>query len=724
MKAYGRMLIRWRVPLFLLVVILLAFSYRALPGLEFDLSIVPLLRASKSAKKELDTFHRDVPRRPFPIGILLEWPREVTSKDLKDLRAAHKKVQGLPEVLFAESLITVKLIPKGMLLPIPVPITRVSRRRSLESILRDHPLLTGSLISTNGRACAIYVASRARGPRLLEALEGVKEGLAPEGVKVRIIGGAVIERAMNESLGHDMVQSLVLETLVFLIILPLLFRSVRGVVLPLFVVQSAVILNFGLMIALGRKLTIIGVAIPGLIAVIGLCDAIHMLHRFEESLAEGRTRDEAILEMLQGTGWACFFTSLTTGIGFLSLSVAPHDAVRDFSISASLAVAAAFASIVLILPICLALWPVRGSQAAPQLHAHFLGYGRPKLTYFVSGFIILFSLLGVSKIVIDSRWLEELPERSQAVEEYGWFEENFHGIVSLRVQLEGDVTSLESLRAMEEFSRSLEGFHGLKFVETPAHWIREVLGQPKELTVEGIEEGKRRLKMLGKRFPRHIVSQDYKKAVLICQIRELGTRHFMSLVEEVEAKVTVMPRDLRVKVGSYTRLAHESSRLVVRVMVQSLLLSLVCIGLLNIIIFRSLRIGLLSMIPNTLPILVALGINGWLQIELRIGIIMIYSLGIGLAVDDTIHLITRFTQERAKNPQLNDRQCLQKSLESTGMALIMTSVLLTFGTLCFLPSSFKTLRDVGILLTPIVISALLGDLFLLPLLLEQKVKAE
>ena len=120
-----------------------------------------------------------------------------------------------------------------------------------------------------------------------------------------------------------------------------------------------------------------------------------------------------------------------------------------------------------------------------------------------------------------------------------------------------------------------------------------------------------------------------------------------------------------------------------------------------------------------LPILVALGLNGWLGIPLRIGIVMIYSLGLGLAVDDTIHLVTRFFQERKENPGLSNRECLLRSLRVTGKALIVTSLILSVGCLCYLPSEFRSMRDVGTLLNAVIIAALVCDLFLLPHLIER-----
>ena len=154
-------------------------------------------------------------------------------------------------------------------------------------------------------------------------------------------------------------------------------------------------------------------------------------------------------------------------------------------------------------------------------------------------------------------------------------------------------------------------------------------------------------------------------------------------------------------------------------MAQSLAVSLVAISLFIALAYRSVRLAIISIIPNLLPIVIALGVSGWFGIDMRIGVIMVFCAGIGLAVDDSIHLITRFQQERRAAPDLSITEHLHRSLRSTGKALVITTAVLAVGALSFLPSNFQSMSDVGILLTTIVVSALIADLFLFPHLLER-----
>ena len=136
-------------------------------------------------------------------------------------------------------------------------------------------------------------------------------------------------------------------------------------------------------------------------------------------------------------------------------------------------------------------------------------------------------------------------------------------------------------------------------------------------------------------------------------------------------------------------------------------------------IFRSVKIGLISLAPNVLPLFAALGLSGWAGIDLRIGSALIYCLGLGLAVDNTIHLVTRYLQECRARPHASSRETLIAALHSSGKALITTSLVLAVGTMCHLIGSFQSIRHVGILLFTVIVTALAADLWLLPHLLQR-----
>lgn len=688
---------------------------------DFDLSIVPILRASKEARKNVTAFRKKLPPVFIDLLIIVEYPEKVGMKELEQALLWDKELQKQAYTRKVHSLATVKVIERKGLFPVPTPFIHMARSSDIDTQLERHPLTKGLLISDDKKSLAFMIQRKnCNLDELLQYFqEKTPEIIKDPNVRVRFIGAPLIQQAMTYSMSDSMKQVLILEALFFVILLPLMFRTTRGLVVPLTIIGSAVVLNFGVMVWLGLSINIIGICIPGLIAVIALCDTIHMIHHFEEALFEGHSRDDAIILMLERVGIACFYTSFTTGIGFLSLSLANHDAVVDFSLAASLSVLVAFICVIFLTPLMLAFWPIRNQSKAIFSQALNLNYGKKRLVIAVFFGLVALSVYGTKQVVINSHWLEELPKSEQAVTDFIWFEDHFNGFVGLETEINGSLGDIKSFNAVEAMQERILKLKGVKSAESYTHWVREALGVSPTAPVsqDMLTQGLALLKLSKERYPVHILTRDGKSGRVTFRIRELGTQHFMGLIGHIEKETKAFPSSLEARVGSATKLAHESASLVIYTMMQSMALSLVAITLFIMIIFRSIKLGLLSIIPNALPVFVALGLNGLLDIELRIGIVMIYALGIGLAVDDTIHLLTRFIQEHREHPN-SVRTALLNSLRGTGKALMTTSILLTVAALCYLPSSFKTMRDVGILLTPIVLVALAADLWLLPILLE------
>lgn len=724
MRRYAQFLLLYRVPISLLLLALLGASLWALPRVELDLSIISIFEGEGEARRSVDEFYDRFPRAQVDLTCALEWPREIGEAELAELARIGRVFEGLPHVKEVTSLATAQIVETFTGVPIVKRFAEIDPSQSVVERTRKHPLLQSTLISHDERAAVILIASDldlddSRRADLLRHVEEAIEREVQSPVTARLLGGQLFQRALTYHVRRDMLQSVVLEGIFFLILLPFLFRTVRGMAIPMFTVNCAVALTFGFMVLTGLKITALGAAIPGLIVIIALCDAIHMMHRFEESYFAHRDKRRAIIEMMESVGQACFFTSFTTALGFFSLIVARHSAVREFAVTATLAVFIAFFCVIVLLPILLSFWPVRSSPGPGLAGLRAIGYGGHAVTFALFAMGLGVSAIGIGRIVVDATWLGELPERDPLVASLAWFEENFNGLLTLEVQMEGALDDPRNFRAIEELQRKFTAEDGVRGVESYTQWVREMVGNPDSLDEDGIADGIRFLRLTGDSFPIHLTTPDFRHGRIVFQTRDFGMRRFQEIQEMIEVEAARLPEGLRIEAAGYSRMATDSSRLVVTTLLKSLMISMVSISLFVALSFRSIRLGLISVVPNALPIVAGLGLTGWLGIELRIGIVMVYCIGMGLAVDDSIHLIARFMQERRRRPQDSNRVLLLRSLASTGRALIITTVVLAIGALTYLPSSFRSMSEVGILLTAIVIFALITDLFLLPVLIDR-----
>jgi uncharacterized protein len=723
LRSYALFILKYRRSAAATVFLLVLASLRAGPHVQLDLSIIPILEANEVAKARVDEFSRIFPGDPVDITCVLEWPRPVTLDDFELVRDLERAFSALPGVAGVRSLASTRIVrvtPGGI--PRGVDFSTTVGPEGVMAAAQRHPLLDGRLISRDGRSLPLLVAMDVplNNPRRSEILDALRETAArtvPDPVRIRFLGGEVVEQTMSRTIRRDMAQSVILESIFFALFLPLMFRTFRGMLIPLLAINAALALNFGAMVALGLSISSLGVAIPGLIVIIGLSDAIHLMYRFEESYAHHHDRDRAVVDMLDHVGLACFYTSLTTALGFLSLLAAGHTAVREFALTATLGVAAAFIGVITILPLLLAYWPVRSAGRSGHAIVR-LGYGRRKLTVILFAVGVLVSLLGARRIVVDADWLGELPETDPAVETFRWYEANFTGLLSLEVWVKGkldDPSILGQVRRLEDAMIAKDGITG---AESYADWVAEMLGNPRQTAPDAVARGIEFLRRSGPAFPDHVVTPDFTQGRIAFQTRDVGIRRFLEISDELVDHAREIAPDLRAEVAGYSRMAYESSELVVKTLLTSLLLSLGSISVFIGLSYRSVRLGLIAALLNAIPIAAALGLTGWLGMKLRIGIVMVYCLGIGLAVDDTIHMLTRYLHERRVHPGRTVHHALEHTVRTTGVALLTTSVVLTAGALSYLPSAFQSISEVGILLTCIVVVALLADLFLLPILIE------
>lgn len=682
----------------------------------YDFSLGPLLEASEEQVSSVKDFTKSLPPVPANIILTMSWDHAITKAELEQVATWHAGIESLKDVHTVRSLATVPVIEQVGAFPVPMKLADLAEKEPLAAIIDRYPLLHGRLVSMDRKSVAILIHMQHKKGGLRRLLAHLDENVTHP---YRMIGTPFVERDLRDNIKQDMARSIAMEAIVFLLLMLFYFRTLRGAVIPTIVLLVAVSMHLGLVYLLSWKISLLATAIPGLIVIIAVSDAVHLLHNFEEHIAAGQKRIDAVTNMMRGIGPACFYTSLTTAIGFLSLATANHHGVRDLAYSASLGILLAFTTIIVLLPTLLLIWPRCTAQEFPRVKLPHVKYGRGALTTVVFLGVLALAVIGTTRIQVDSFVLEELDKKSQTVEDFRFYESNFMGLLNIELHLIGDMKSPAAFHAVEALEAAITAHEDVNGTESYADWLREAVGQQGEISDAEIAAGIELMGLAGQAFPKHMANTDFDQGRVRFYLRGAGTQRFLELREEIETIVAEFPSEITANVTGYAEMAHESTRLVVVTMLKSLGITLGLITLMLAIMYRNWRIGLIALVPNALPILVALGVTGWLDIKLRIGIVMIFSVGISLAVDDSIHVLTRYRAEKVRNPQDSTRQHLLRTLSTTGTALIVTSVILIIGALCYLPATLQSMRDVGLLLTAIVATALTADLFLFPLLIER-----
>lgn len=545
---------------------------------------------------------------------------------------------------------------------------------------------------------------------------------------------------------HDLVTFVPLTGLLTALILLVIFGSARGVLLPSVTVALAVIAALGAMMATGGKLNIINSSMPTLLLVIAVADGVHILSRYLEEAAVAQTPREAASRTMAHMTGACALTSITSAVGFASLLTAQLPIIRSFGIYSGLGILLAYLVTMLLVPPVLSLMPLpRGreqerSRSEQSLSARLARWTTDHAVMLVwehrraCGVAMLVGLVvclvGVSRVEQNSHLLAELADDHPASEANRVIEAHLGGVLSGAVMVygePGDMARPEVLGALDQIGAFAEAWRwedgrplvsqaiSLAPIVKEAH--ADFLGDPTARTIPTTRAGVvALLDQVPAERRAELTSADYAVTHLTFRMYDVGSAAWSALREGLEAEIARELAPLgtfRVVFTGSSTLGQDAMGFMTRDLVTSLFLAVVIIMVLMTVLFRSLWLGVLSMVPNLLPLLVTLATVGYLGIDMRVSTAVVFSVSLGIAVDDTIHLLVRFREELRRTPS-DYEGALRRAMHHSGRAILFTTAILCVGFGVLSASEFTAVRELGLLGAVTLFSAVVGDLLVLP----------
>lgn len=525
--------------------------------------------------------------------------------------------------------------------------------------------------------------------------------------------------------------------------LMLFFRfSVIGVLGPLAIALVSIFLSVAFIAVMGWKIDQIFVFLPIFLTVVGVADSVHIISEYRLFLAKLGDRREALRRTMLLVGPACLLTSVTTATGFLAMSVSPIKTFEHMSIYTAFGVMAAFLLSITLLPYFLSYSriPKHHLVSEQDLENAPLPRMLRAIAQFVITFrvaiivvfttIVIFAGIGISRIEVDSNFMLQFSEKMDIRKDNKAVNDVMGGtgafIYIFDTANEGGIKEPAVLREIEKLQREADrhddivdkttsivdllkdinqSFHG----GDPAY---HVIPESRALVAQYLLI----YEMSGGDDLESYVSGDYSRANLKIRVSIAGTRRLGELVSSLDDYMAEHPVELSsVSVTGVPALWLKLVEYIVESQINGVLLAFSAIAVLMCIIFQSVKIGLLSMVPNIFPVVITLGMMGWMGITLDHSRSLIATIAIGIAVDDTIHLVTRYHLEfkRCRNYQ----QAFVRSLSSVGRALVITSFVIIVGFLMYPLSVMDSTTYMGLLLAFTIIVALIGDFLLMPALI-------
>ena len=550
-----------------------------------------------------------------------------------------------------------------------------------------------------------------------------------------LTGDVVMHRAFADTTQDEM---RTLTPLVFVIIVvaaAALLRSVFGTLALVVTIVFVVNTTLGFAGWIGTVFNPANSGVPIIVMTVALAHSVHVVASTLEGMRHGLERNAAIAESLRDNAWPVLLTTVTTAIGFLSLNASDAPPFRILGNLVAFGVLCAFVYSLTLLPALLSVLPLRAPAAGTgrlrllDRLADFVVARRTFLLWFVA-LLAAGLVMGIPRIELTDNWTKYFDERYEFRRDTDFIIENLTGMETLEYSLsagsEGGITEPGYLRAVDAF----------------AEWYRD---QPEVVHVHAFPDIMKRLNknMHGDDPAFHRLPDDGALAAQYLLLYELSLPFGSDLNNRIDiaksaTRMTValrsltsrQQRELDARAAAWLRantpelateasgvsivFAHLSQRNI-ESMLRGTIIAMALISLMLIGVFRSLRLGLVSLVPNFIPAAMSFGLWGYLVGQVGLAGSVMVAIAFGIIVDDTIHFLSKYLKARREG--LDSQDAVRSAFRSVGQALWTTTAVLSLGFLVFASSGFEVSWALGWMVTITIVFALLADFLLLPPLL-------
>ncbi len=564
--------------------------------------------------------------------------------------------------------------------------------------------------------------------------------------EVHYLGMANFQKEMIEMSTNEIIKSSGFAAILVLIVMLIIFRKMASVVLTMSAIGLAMLGFLFYMYIFGQAFTPMAGLFPILMIIVSTSDVIHLLSKYIDELRKGKTRDEAIKITVKDIGMATFLTSVTTSIGFITLLFSRLQPIKDFGVNAAAGVMIAF---LVILLFCRIFFPMFSLEqlANPSKTLNFWErilakwYEQTKryqARILIGSALVLFlSLWGISKISTNYKLVSNLPRGQKITTDYLYFESEYAGFrpLEVAVTVKGDrkVDDYEVMKEIVKVEDYIKTYDVIKNVVGYSMIYKSINKMMNGNTTESYvfptdsikyNGYKKFAQVLPKLTSSLLVSKDGTKTRISSRVDDIGAEEVQDRVARIEKWIEEnTDADLAsYKITGTAMLLDKNMFYVRESLIKGLGFAILMVSILMVLLFRNIRLIIISIIPNLLPLLISAGILGFAGVDLEAGIAIVFAIAFGIAVDDTIHFLSKYKLERGKGKTVD--AALEVTFKETGKAIIITSIILFFGFLVLFFSIHPPSRSIVILIAVTLITALVADLYLIPILIRGLVKKD
>ena len=672
-----------------------------------------------------------------------------TDKVLLDLQSIVEQLEEIDYLTEVLSILDAQEIKSedGQLTFAPYFDLENSTNEQLSIIKEDitlDPFLNGALISSSGNATAIVLRINEEENTffnrnyIIDSINDVLDEYRSD-YEFHTSGIPYFRNQYVNLLNGEIVMYIAISSILIILLLWYIYRTIWGVLFPMVIVWSTLLLTVAIIQLTGGYLEIMSSTIAPILLCVGVADAIHMISKYDDARESGFSKHNSIIEMLKTLGSATFLTSLTTAIGFATLFTSTVMPMRRFGIYTAAGVLLAYLVTIFFLPVILSR--LKSKRIFDEKSGSFYPLLQ-KWLYKLSGLnrlnyrkVVIFGLLvtlifsiGITKIEVNGKVFDDVGDDTELMQDSRFFSDQiapqFPMEFLINTEEPDGALSVDLLQRVSQFEQKLLEYPeihrvvGLHTLMGEVHRVltggkrNEDLDNPLPDSDQAIAQYTLLMEINEADELYNLVDFDYRKLRITAQTEDAGSKRINEIRDEFRSEMERLFPDEEVTVTGTTILSADLTDKIVYSLAWSIMLAIFAITFIMAMLFKSFKMALIALVPNLIPLLIVGGVMGFAGIDIKPSTAVIFTIALGIAVDDSIHYLARFRIEYLKSKAM--LPSLTATTVRTGRAIIVTSLILIAGFGTLITSAFTSTAMMGILVCTTIFGALMADLFVLP----------
>ncbi|MEY3499011.1 MAG: hypothetical protein RL308_680 [Bacteroidota bacterium] len=575
------------------------------------------------------------------------------------------------------------------------------------------------------------------------------------GIDLRVSGMPYIRTINAENMKGEIGLFIGAALLITSLIFFLFFRSYRATFISILILLFGVMWSFGTLGLFHYRITILTAIIPPLIIVIGITNCIFLINKYQQEIKLHHNQAKALQRVISKIGVSTMMTNLTTAAGFATFMITGNELLFEFGLVTSINVITVYLLTLVIVPIAYSFMSVPKEKHLYHLSKTYISsvldwvenivkYKR-KVIYTIYGLLLIFSVIGVSKMKVSGSLIGEMPKSASFFKDIVFFEKEFNGVMPLEIMIDTKrkkgVMKLSTMKKMDELQKTIEQIPELSKPVSVVNLVKYSKqafynGNPEYYELPTSQEqvfilsyAKNATKNTKDNLMKSYVDSTGQYARITTFMKDIGTQDMKKIEGKLQAKIEeVFPKDrYKVTLTGKALVFQKGTAYLIDNLIESLIFAILLIAGLMAYMFRSSKMIFVSVITNILPLCITSGLMGYIGIPLKPSTILVFSIAFGISVDNAIQFMAKYRHDLIQNNG-KIKKSVFSALRETGISTFYTSVVLIFGFAIFTLSSFGGTVALGGLISCTLLFAMFANLLVLPALVltfeKKKARAE